>query len=314
MATGRLEFHQLRCFIAVAEELSFRRAAERMNTTQPTLSRQIQQLEHSVGLTLIARTNRAVRLTSAGKSFLRSTTDLLERAEVAVLTARQAERGEAGAIALGFVPSAGLEFVPRIVEAIAAALPNVMFEPTEMMSYEIVEALVSGRLDLGLSRMARDSEGLENLQVVSEGFVLAIPRGHAFAARSGLDLKDLDRASFVEYSPERGGYLLNVQLGLFASANIAPSVVQSVSQTSTMLGLVNRGVGMALVPSSSRVVKMENVVYHDIDIPPRFRSTLYLSFARHRLTTLHRRVIEVIGDVLAPFDVAQEAAASERTP
>lgn len=314
MATGRFEFYQLRSFIAVAEELNFRRAAERMNTTQPTLSRQIQQLEHSIGFALLARSNRSVRLTSAGKSFLRSATDLLERAEVAVLTARQAERGEAGAIALGFVPSAGLEFVPRIVDAIAEALPSVTFEPTEMMSYEIVEALVSGRLDLGLSRMARDSEGIENLRVVSEGFVLAIPRDHTFAALPVLDLKDLDGVSFVGYSMERGGYLQNVELGLFASANVAPSVVQSVSQTSTMLGLVNRGVGLALVPSSSRVLQMENIVYREIDIPPRFRSTLYLSFARHRLTTLHQRVIDIIADVLAPFNAVQEAAASERTP
>jgi DNA-binding transcriptional LysR family regulator len=312
MATGRFDFHQLRCFIAVAEELSFRRAAERMNTTQPTLSRQIQELEHSVGLTLFTRTNRSVRLTLAGQSFLRSATDLLERSEAAVLTARQAERGEVGAIALGFVPYAGLAFVPKIVEAINNALPNVTFEPTEMMGYEIMEALVSGRLDLGLSRATREAEGIENLRIVSEAFVLAIPRSHPFASRPKVDLKDLDRSPFIGYSIERGPYLQNVQFGLFASANIVPRVVQSVSQTTTILGLVNQGIAPALVPSLSRVVQMDNVVYRDIETPSRFHSTLYLSFARHRLTTLHRRVIDVIVQVLAPFNAAQEVAAPER--
>ncbi|MCB1491215.1 MAG: LysR family transcriptional regulator, partial [Rhodobiaceae bacterium] len=140
MARGRYELNQLRCFVAVAEELNFRRAAERLAMTQPPLSRQIKLLEHGIGLTLLERSNRAVRLTPAGESFLVSATDLLQRAEHAVLTARQAERGEIGAIAMGFVPSAALEFVPRIVDAMSEKLPQVSFNPTEMMSYEIVEA------------------------------------------------------------------------------------------------------------------------------------------------------------------------------
>ena len=123
------EFFQLRCFVAVAEELNFRRAAERLNMTQPPLSRQIRLLEDRVGVKLFDRTNRRVRLTSAGEDFFANAIDILQRAEHAVLTARQAERGEIGSVAMGFVPSASLEFIPRIVGAVAAAASRRHLQP-----------------------------------------------------------------------------------------------------------------------------------------------------------------------------------------
>lgn len=110
MAQGQFEYFQMRCFVAVAEELNFSRAAVRLNMTQPPLSRQIRLLEERLDLVLLERSNRHVRLTSAGESFYRSALDLLQRSERAVLEARQAERGETGAIALGFVPSGGVSF------------------------------------------------------------------------------------------------------------------------------------------------------------------------------------------------------------
>jgi len=301
MASGRFEFHQLRCFIAVAEELNFRRAAERLNMTQPPLSRQIKLLEHGIGLTLFERSNRAVRLTSAGESFFASATDLLQRAEHAVLTARQAERGEVGAIAMGFVPSASLEFVPRIIGAMASSLPGVTFNPTEMMSYEIVEALLSGRLDLGLTRTAGRNSAIETVRVVSEPFVLAAPKDHPLAAAPAPSLADLHHARFVGYSADRGGFLREVHRGLFATAGIAPRVVQEVSQTHTILALVNRGIGLALVPASSQAMRMDNLAFRPIDMPPQFRSELFLAFGPKRRLHLHDRVRETILEALGDF-------------
>lgn len=300
MASGHFEFQQLRCFVAVAEELNFRRAAERLNMTQPPLSRQIRLLEHGIGLTLFDRTNRSVRLTSAGESFFASATELLERAEYAVLTARQAQRGEIGTVEMGFVPSAALEFIPRAVVAMRERLPGVTFSPTEMMSYEINEALLSGRLDCGLSRRPGGGD-LDSQRVVCEGFVLALPADHPLAAAETPTLADLDGLSFVGYSADRGGYLREVHRRLFATAGIAPRIHQEVSQTHTVLALVNRGVGAALVPASARAIQMRNLVFRDIDLPPRFSSDLYLSFGPKRRSLLHQRVKEVILDALAEF-------------
>ncbi len=294
------EFFQLRCFVAVAEELNFRRAAERLNMTQPPLSRQIRLLEDRVGVKLFDRTNRRVRLTSAGEDFFANAIDILQRAEHAVLTARQAERGEIGSVAMGFVPSASLEFIPRIVGAIAAALPDVTFSPTEMMSYEIVEALRSGRLDIGLTRMAGRGDEITCRRAVSEPFVLAVPADHPLARQAEVTASDLDGAPFVAYSADRGGYLREVQSGLFASLGIAPRTMQEVSQTHSVLALVNRGIGVALVPASACAMRMDNLAYRPIDLPSRFRSDLYLAFGpKRRSSAIHQRVTTVILDELA---------------
>lgn len=296
------EFFQLRCFVAVAEELNFRRAAERLNMTQPPLSRRIRLLEDRVGVTLFERTNRRVRLTSAGEDFFANAVELLQRAEYAALSARQAERGEIGTVAMGFVPSAALEFVPRIVSAVAETLPHVTFNATEMMSYEIVEALRSGRLDLGLTRMPGRRDEITCRRAISEPFILAAPRDHPLATKASVSLADLHGAPFVAYSAERGGYLREVHKGLFATAGIVPRTTQEVSQTHTMLALVNRGIGVALVPASSTAMRMQNLTYREIDLPPQFRSDLYLAFGvKRRSSSLHKRVTDLILRELGAF-------------
>ncbi|MCB9945915.1 MAG: LysR family transcriptional regulator [Geminicoccaceae bacterium] len=302
MAQGTFELFQLRCFIAVAEELNFRRAASRLNMTQPPLSRQIRLLEARIGLTLLERNNRSVRLTPAGVSFLHSATDLLQRAEYAVLTARQAERGEVGTVAMGFVPSAALEFVPRIVAALKERMPRMRFDPIEMMSYEIVEALHSGRLDLGLTRTSGSERGIESIQVVREPFVLAIPGGHRLHNAGTIDVSELDGEDFVGFSAERGGFLRETHRALFSSVGIAPNIVQEVSQTQTIVALVNVGLGIALVPRSAMSMGMDNVAFLPVDIPSEFSSTLYLNIAPNRSTPLHVQVRETILAALGTTD------------
>ncbi|MDF0600288.1 LysR family transcriptional regulator [Psychromarinibacter sp. C21-152] len=302
MATGTFEFFQLRCFVAVAEELNFRRAAERLNMTQPPLSRQIKLLEHGIGLLLLERSNRQVRLTPAGESFYASATQLLQRTEHAVLLARQAQRGQSGSVAIGFVPSAALEFIPRILSEAARRIPDVTVNPTEMMSYEIVEAQRSGRLDLGLTRMEAPRSEIARERVVSEAFVLAVPADHALATAPEVTLSDLNHAAFVGYSIDRGGFLRETHQALFAASGVAPRIVQEVSQTHTVLSLVNEGLGVALVPGSARILGMSNVRFIDLDLPPQFRSHLYLVYRADRRSALQEQMRQLIVDVLAPFN------------
>lgn len=301
MAQPRLELHQLRCFVAVAEELNFRRAAERLNMTQPPLSRQVRLLEQAVGLELLERTNRVVRLTPAGHSLFDSAVDLLQRTEHAVLRARQAERGEVGSIEMGFVPSAALEFVPRIVAALREELPNVNFRPTEMMSYEMIEALRSGRLDLALLRMDSNIPQVDSVQVVRDGFVLALPAAHPLAKADHLALADLDGIDFIGYSTDRGGFLRDIHVRMFTIDGVTPNYRQEVSQTHSVLALVNRGIGVGLVPGSSRAMRMDNLVYRDIDLPPGFSSDLFLAHGPRGRTQLHMKVRNTIMNALAAF-------------
>lgn len=285
---------QLRCFLAVAQELNFRRAAVRMNMTQPPLSRQIKLLEESLGLTLFDRDQRSVRLTPAGTSFRASATDLLARADHAVQAARQAARGEVGSVSLGFVPSASLDFVPRIVTGLKRDMPDITFDPIEMMSFEIIEALLSGRIDLGLTRTPGRQTEIESLRIVREPFVLAVPAGHALETAAMVRLEDLDGMPFVGYSLDRGGFLRDMQRALFAAVGIVPDTVQEVSQTHTVLALVNSGLGVALIPRSATAMQMETLRYRTVEIPDQFCSTLYLNIAPHRATILTARVRDCI--------------------
>ncbi len=294
MAQGAFELFQLRCFVAVAQERNFRRAAVRMNMTQPPLSRQIKLLEHGVGVTLFDRNQGGVRLTPAGESFLVTASDILQRAEAAVLAARQAERGEIGALAIGFVPSAALDFIPRIVVALKQNLPGVTFTVTEMMSYEIIEALQSGQLDLGLTRARTNQGGIESLRVVNEPFVLALPRDHPLATAETVALSDLDGMPMIGYSDERGGFLRSIHKTAFASAGISPTIVQEVSQTHTVVALVNSGLGTGLVPRSAEAIAMANTVFRTIDLPERCRSTLYLNSSPNSARPLHEQASETI--------------------
>ena len=299
MPSGRFEFYQLRCFVAVAEERNFRRAALRMNMTQPPLSRQIRQLEEALGVALFDRNNRSVQLTSAGESFLLSATELLERAEMAMLRARHAQRGEAGDVELAFVPSAGLLFIPQILRLAATRLPGVKIRPGEMMGYEIIEALSSGRLDFGLTRQPHRRHGLEMVRVVSEPFVLAVPADHPLAVAAAPQLSDLVDEKLVFYSADRGGHIRDMHTGLFASAGITPRIVQEVSQTHSVLALVDAGIGCALVPASAQAMKMENLTYRQIDLPPQFRSELFLAYGKKRRGTVHEAVTAVVVAALA---------------
>lgn len=299
MATTSYELFQLRCFVAVAEELNFRRAAGRLNMTQPPLSRQIKLLEHAVGEVLLFRSSREVRLTPAGASFLASAISILQQAEAAVLMARQAARGEAGDVALGFVPSAGIDFIPRIANAVMTNLPGVTFKPIEMMSHEIIQSLLSGQLDMGLTRTTRRDAEIESLQVINEPFVLAVPSDHPLAQASAPELVDLDGQRFVGYSADRGGYLSEQHKAMFISLGIAPKVVMELSQTTSILSCVNSGIGVSLVPRSSLSVQMNNLTYREIDTPDRLRSSLHLTIGpRRRNTPLFTRMRGIIADVL----------------
>ncbi|OSP56460.1 LysR family transcriptional regulator [Pseudoruegeria sp. SK021] len=301
MAQGQFEYFQMRCFVAVAEELSFRRAADRLNMTQPPLSRQIKILEERINLKLLERDNRHVRLTSAGESFYQSAVDIIKRSEHAVLNARQAERGETGSIALGFVPSAAFRFVPLIAQRMTAEMPKVTLTPIEMMGYEVIEAQRSGRIDLGLTRMESPRGEIERTRVVSEPFVLAIPKHHPLAHKPDLSISDFDGEPYISFAKDRGGYLKETLDALFFACNILPDTRLGVSQTHAVISLVNHGLGFALVPRSAQVIQMTQTVYREITLPSQFRSDMYLVTKSGQDSVVRDQVKRLILSVLQPF-------------
>lgn len=275
-----LQFSQIRCFVALATELHFGRAAQRLNMTQPPLSRQLQQLEHALGVRLLERGPHAVRLTPAGQAFLPEAQRLLEVAQSAALAARRAETGEEGAIALGYVAGASFSVLPRIVAEAAAQLPRVQIVLRDLSSSEQLEALRTGRIDVGIVRPPVASPDLDSATLLREPFVVALPAKHPLAARRRLRLQDLDAQPLVMYEPGQGGRMYELLTSVFHAAGVTPRYVQYVRQTYCMLGLVASGVGLALLQQSAGCLSMEGTVMRPITLPEHAVSEMCLVWRR----------------------------------
>ncbi len=254
-------FPQLRCFIAVATELHFGRAAQLLHMTQPPLSRQIQLLEQQLGVVLLERTSRSVSLTPAGAAFLVEARKLMEQSERAVQIARRAANTLSGTVSVGFIGSATYRFIPKLAEKLKEELPNIQVNFFEMNSVEQQEALLFGRLDLGIIRPGPREEGLESMCIEKGDLALAVARNHPLAARRQIvTLKQLDGQPFIMYS-KVGRYFLGVLTRLFEQAQVKPRYVQFMDQTHAILSLVSAGMGVAIVPEDARNACFENVIF-----------------------------------------------------
>ncbi|TWD99056.1 LysR family transcriptional regulator [Pseudomonas sp. AG1028] len=272
------ELAQLRCFTTVATELNFRRAAERLNMTQPPLSRQIQLLEHSLGVELFTRSTRSVALTAAGRAFFIEAQNLLERAHQAAASARRFAAGDVGSVSISFVGSAVYEFLPRVIAEARLNQPQVKISLSEMNTHQQHEALRTRRIDLGIVRQPLLQAGYENECLVREPFVLAIPRQHPLAAVGQVSVGDLDGAPFLMYSHAAYPPFNELLTGMFRSAGVAPEYVQWLGSSLTILALVNAGMGLALVPRCATNVVFKDVCFREIDLGEGIQSELHLTW------------------------------------
>ena len=270
------ELRQLRCFVAAAEELHFGRAAARVNMTQPPLSRQIQLLERAVGVKLLDRTSRLVKLTPAGRVFLLDARRILRLAESAALTSRRTASGESGTITLGFTAVSGYNFLPRFLTLAAARLPNVVFSLKEMVSTDQTEALLTGRIDAGLLRPPVERPEFSKMRILSEPLLAALPLGDARLQSATLSLADFDRKPFIMYASEGARYFHDMLVGLFDSHGVAPVYVQFLSQIHSVLALVQSGMGATLVPEAASSLHFDSVQFRPVCLTPSHPVELYL--------------------------------------
>jgi DNA-binding transcriptional LysR family regulator len=259
------ELSQLRCFVAVAEELHFGRAAARLNMTQPPLSRQIQLLERILAVTLLDRTSRSVRLTAPGRVFLIEARRIVRLAESAALMTRRVASGEAGRIAVGFTAASGYSFMPRLIMMSRSQLPNIDLTLREMVTGEQVEALLTGRIDVGFVRPPMDRSEFGTLKVLGEPLVAALPSGDPLLVKPSLALGDFSGRPMIMYSPEGAGYFHNMLVELFDAEGVTPVYVQHMSQIHSMLALVRAGLGAALVPEAATNLRLDDVHFRALD-------------------------------------------------
>ena len=262
------EISQLRCFVAVAEELHFSRAAERLNMTQPPLSRQIRLLEHHVGVQLLERNSRTVRLTAAGRAFFPEAARILRIAEEAAFSARRAAKGEQGTLAIGFTSASGYSLLPEVVRRLRECAPNVALTLKEVVSTSQVEALNAGELDLGLLRPHAMNAELESELIASESLMLAIHEREADQWPLSPTLASLHGRPFVMYSPYEARPFYLMLSERFARAGVVPDIVEQIGQVHTMLALVRAGIGAALIAEGAAHLKFDGIVMRKMQTEP----------------------------------------------
>lgn len=262
-----METRHLRYFVAVAEERHFGRAAARLHMAQPPLSQQIKQLEEQLGTALLTRTTRRVDLTPAGEMFLGRARNLLAELEQLAQDVRTVGEGASGVLRVGFTGTATYRLVPGIVEAARRDMPGLQLNVQgEMLTPEMEEALVEGRLDVAVLRPPVRSTAIELTFLEQDRLSVALPENHRLAGREELELSDLTDEPFVCYPPTSAVNLI-VQEAC-RRAGFMPRVVQVARETSTLLTFVDAGLGVALLPTTARLPSSQRVTFRPLHDAP----------------------------------------------
>ncbi|VFT08344.1 transcriptional regulator [Pseudomonas aeruginosa] len=242
-----MELRHLRYFQALARTLNFTRAAEQLHIAQPPLSRQIQQLEEMLGVALLER-GRPLRLTEAGRFFHEQSATLLDQLESICDSTRRIGQGQRQWFGIGFVPSALYGVLPELIRHLRGD-PELELGLLEMTTLQQVEALKSGRIDIGFGRIRIDDPAIRQSVLSEEPLVAALPAGHTLLGQP-LSLERLSREPFVLYPGQpRPSYADHV-LALFATHGLSLRVTQWANEMQTAIGLVAAGLGATLVPAS----------------------------------------------------------------
>jgi DNA-binding transcriptional LysR family regulator len=257
-APADLDTALLRSFVVLAEERHFGQAALRLNVSQPALSKRLRRLEEMVGGPLLVRGYRDVRLTEPGRVLLERARSLLREAGQALEVSREAVRGEAGLLRIGFGVASIAELLPEVLLRFRRAHPRVQIEMRDMSSPAQVEALRRGEIDLGFVRQQPSSEaGIDWLPILRERLVAAVQPRSPWRDRPGLP--SLARAPFVACSRAVSASYYDHVVALCRAAGFAPRIVTETNDLFSLLQLVRAGVGVALVPSAAAAMRVPGV-------------------------------------------------------
>ena len=252
---------RLDAFVAVAEELHFGRAADRLHIAQPALSQQIRQLEADLGLDLLERTTRRVALTPDGAAFLPHARQLLVSAQGVARAAEELRVGARGRLRLGFVDSTAFEFVPWFLRRFRSAWPDADVELHTMSSDEQAQALVDGEIDLGVARTVPVRPAVDSAVLGHDRFMVAVPADHAVAGQRTVSLRRLADETFVGFSRTSSPSLHAELRALLAGRDVGYDPAIEATEYTTIVGLVAAGEGVALVPAGVRRLQLPNVAY-----------------------------------------------------
>jgi DNA-binding transcriptional LysR family regulator len=260
-----MELRHLRYFVAVAEERNFTRAAERLHIAQPPLSRQIQQLEEILDVSLFVRGSRPLELTEAGRFFYGHAQQLLAlSAEIVSMTRRIGKITQK--FTMGFVGSTLFGLLPEVVRRFRAAHPETEFNLLEMTTMEQIQALKDGTIDVGIGRIRYEDKSIRRIILREEPLIAALPMGHALGFLDrGLYLRELVNDTLIVFPKAPRPSYADAVLAAFHDRGLEPAKVYEARELQVGLGLVAAGVGVSVLPKSVLGLKRSDVVYKMLD-------------------------------------------------
>lgn len=261
---NRIDLRQLRYFVAVAEELHFGRAAERLGMAQPPLTQQIQKLEGALGFRVFARKSRTTALTEAGLALLEDARRILAEVDQAIDHTRRAGRGETGQLTVGTPPSVMLTRLPSIIRKYRERFPGVRFALKDMSTSAIAAGLLAGKLDVGFLREVSVCGALQVETILCESVVAILPAAHRLATAPRLRLRQLGKEPFVLFPSQVGTAFYDKLISFCVDAGFMPRVVQEATQWQSVVTFVETGLGVSIAPAGVRRFRWKGVVYRPL--------------------------------------------------
>lgn len=258
-----MELRYLKYFVTVAERQNFTRAAEELHVAQPAISQQIKSLEEELGVSLLHRTKRSVKLTAAGNAFLSEAKEILAHAELSKQVARRAARGETGSLAIGCFSSAVSGFLPELIQSYRKKFPAVRVHLFELTPEQQLQAFAREKIDVGFTRPLAvvDEKNFVQERIYRDRLMLAVPETHSLAKTRQLRLEKFAGEDFVMFKRSEAPKLVDEMTQLCARAGFTPQVVSEPPMMQTVLMAVAASIGVALVPGCVRSFRQPGVAF-----------------------------------------------------
>jgi len=288
-----MELRHLKYFLAVAEDLHFRKAAERLFISQPGLSRQIKQLEEELGFTLFERTNKKVYLTKAGTFLKKEMALTLKNLDDSINHARLLYEGIEGQINFGYVGSAMQNVIPNLLLKIRGKYPNLHYSLKEMENPEQIDALLLQEIDLGFVRLNRVPMGLNIQPIFEDTFSLVLPKNHLINDDNFKNLLQLKQEPFIlfdkSYSPDYYAQVMEI----FSDSGFTPSISHNTVHASTIFKLVENNFGIAIVPTTLQLGYKMDIKFIELT-KIKQRTVLSVAWNENNRNPILKNILELI--------------------
>ncbi|TRX54790.1 LysR family transcriptional regulator [Fulvivirga sp. M361] len=260
----QIELRHMRYFLAVADHLHFRKAAESLYISQPGLSRQIREMEEGLGVRLFERHNRKVTLTNAGSYLLREFKGYFTQLERSIEHAKLLNDGLQGSLRFGYVGSAMQQIIPDLLLAFRKEHPQVLFSLKEMDNQHQIDGLLANDIDIGFVRQERIPKALQSLPVLKETFCLVLPKDHAVNTGNFTSMSQLKEESFIMFDPTYSPSYYEKIMQIFDDSGFTPNITHSTIHSGSIYKLIENNLGVSIVPRSLRQDHLPGVKFIEL--------------------------------------------------